>query len=96
MAEKACDRDRQAPEPKLPAIILPAYNFFFRGGYHSSFSIFEDAVHLLLHMFRRGNGNGEWKGQAVGTLSVQRPFRLLVMSIALNAAPAFVNDIIIQ
>lgn len=70
MAEKACDRDRQAPEPKLPAIILPAYNFFFRGGYHSSFSIFEDAVHLLLHMFRRGNGNGEWKGQAVMEIQI--------------------------
>lgn len=25
--------EEKAPEPKLPAIILPAYNFFFTGGY---------------------------------------------------------------
>ena len=75
MAEKACDTDRQAPEPKPTAIILPAYKFFFTGGYHFSFSIFEDALHLLLHMYRRGNGNVEWKGQTVMEKQISIPLQ---------------------
>ena len=67
-------KDRLQSLSPQPLCCLPTTAFFTRG-YHSSFSIFEETAHLLLHTYRRGNGNVEWKGQTVMERQISIPLQ---------------------